>query len=308
MEPGKTIEVHSRRFGKYLVRSRIGSGGMAEVFLAETVDPRGDQLHVALKLMKKDAPVEQFAEEADLMGMLSHPNLVQRLEVGEAYGRPFIAMEYLAGGDLRKIMDAHRREMKDFPTRMGVYVVLEVLKGLAHVHNARSESDRHLGLVHGDVNPANIFFSAQGDVKLGDFGVATSRHLNIGQRGVTAGKLHYLSPEQTRGGSLTPASDLFSLGVVLHELVVGYHPFEPDRSDPRIVMESIQAGKVALPAYVDKPLGRIIQKALEPAMGSRYATAGEFAGELLRYALDTEHCPSPREVQEWLQAMLGLVV
>jgi eukaryotic-like serine/threonine-protein kinase len=308
VEPGKAIEVPSERYGKYLVRSRIGMGGMAEVYLAETVDRLGDQLHVALKLMRKDAPVEAFAEEADLMGMLSHPNLVQRLEVGEAYGRPYIAMEYLAGGDLRKIMDAHRREMKDFPTRMGVYVVLEVLKGLAHVHNARSENNHPLGLVHGDVNPSNIFFSDLGEVKLGDFGVVTSRHMNIGPRGMAAGKLHYLSPEQTRAEPLTPASDLFQLGVVLHELAVGYHPFEPDRSDPRIVMESIQAGKVSLPNYVDKPLGRMIQKALEPAVGSRYGSAGEFAGDLLRYALDNEVCPSPREVQEWLQSMLGLVV
>ncbi len=281
---------------------------MAEVFLAETIDGRGDQLTVALKLMRKDAPAAAFAEEADLMGMFSHPNLVHRLEVGEAYGRPFIAMEYLAGGDLRRLMDAHRREMKDFPTRMGVYVVLEVLKGLAHVHNTRSQEGAPLGLVHGDVNPSNVFFSDHGDVKLGDFGVVTSSRANIGQRGVTAGKLHYLSPEQTRGEALSAASDLFSLGVVLHELTVGYHPFEPDRSDPRIVMESIQAGKLSLPSYVDKRLGRILQKSLEPSVGSRYTTAGEFAGDLLRYALDNEVCPSPREVQEWLGTMLGLLV
>ena len=84
------IEIPSRRFGKYTVRSRLGTGGMAEVFLAEVVDELGDQLNVALKLMKKGVSEEAFADEADLMGLLSHPNLVQRLEIGAAFGRPFI--------------------------------------------------------------------------------------------------------------------------------------------------------------------------------------------------------------------------
>ncbi len=306
---GKVIEIPSRRFGRYLVRSRLGTGGMAEVFLAEAVDELGDQINVALKLVKQGVSEEAFADEADLMGLLHHPNLVQRLEVGIAFGRPFIAMEFLVGGDLRELMDALRREMKDFPLAMGVHVVLEVLKALAYFHQAKTRTGTPLNLVHGDVNPANIFFSGQGEVKLGDFGVARSQYANIGPtEGVAAGKLHYLSPEQTRGEKLTPRSDLFSVGVVLHELVVGYHPFLPDERDPAKVMEAIRAAKLSLPSYVDRPLASILKRAMHPDVGSRYRTAGEFAGDLFHYALDHDLVQSQKDVQTWLEATLGLLV
>jgi eukaryotic-like serine/threonine-protein kinase len=303
------IEIPSRRFGKYRVRSRLGIGGMAEVFLAEAVDSAGEEISVALKMMKEGMSSESFAEEADLMGLLSHPNLVQRLEVGEAYGRLFIAMEFLVGGDLGQAMQAHRREMKDFPTAMGLHVALEVLKALAYFHLAKTRTGKPLGLVHGDVNPSNVFFSGNGEVKLGDFGVAKSRGVEIGPpEGVAAGKLHYLSPEQTRGDALTPESDLFAVGVMLHELTVGYHPFLLEEPDPQKVMAAIRAAKLNLPDYVDRSLGQILRRALTADPHARYHTAGEFAGDLLRYTLDRNLIIFPQDVQAWLEGVLGLVL
>jgi eukaryotic-like serine/threonine-protein kinase len=282
---------------------------MAEVFLAEAVDELGDQIRVALKLMKKGVSDEVFNTEADLMGMLSHPNLVRRLEVGNAFGRPFIAMEFLIGGDLSEVMLAHRRDMKDFPLGMGVHITLEVLKALAYFHQAKTRAGTELHLVHGDVNPANVFFSGEGEVKLGDFGVAKSRNVNIGPSdGVAAGKLHYLSPEQTRGDSLSPGSDLFAVGIVLHEMVVGYHPFRTKTGDANTVMAAIRAAKLSLPDYVEKPLALILRRALHPDVAGRYQTAGEFAGQLFHYALDHNLDPAPRDVQAWLQNTLELVI
>lgn len=305
----KTIEVPSQRFGKYLMRSRLGVGGMAEVFLAEAVDENGEQVSVALKLMKKGMPEEAFNDEADLMGMLTHPNLVQRVEVGQAFGRPYIAMEYLIGGDLREVMEAHRTQTKGFPTGMGVHIILEMLKGLAYFHQAKSRSGSLLNLIHSDVNPSNVFFSGYGDVKLGDFGVASSSMANVGlQEGIAAGKLSYLSPEQTRGDKLSPASDLFSVGIILHELVVGYHPFAKDGASDDQVMSAIRASRLSLPDYVDKPLATILQRALSPDLKIRYRSAGEFAGPLFQYSLDSNFTQSSREVQIWLQQLLGLVV
>src|SRR4051812_18552452 len=248
MDPGqRPIEVPSRRFGKYLIRSRLGAGGMAEVFLAEAIDEHGDQVNVALKLMRKGASAENFHDEADLMGLLAHPNLVQKLEVGEAFSRPYIALEFLIGGDLRSVMDSHRQQMKGFPTAMGVHVTLEVLRGLAYFHQARTRTGSPLNLVHSDVNPANVFFSGTGEVKLGDFGVATSSRGNFGPgEGVTAGKLSYLSPEQTRGEKLGPASDLWAVGVMLHELAVGYHPFLKEGADETAVMNAIRGAKLTI--------------------------------------------------------------
>jgi serine/threonine protein kinase len=313
---GKIIEIPSRRFGRYLVRSKLGAGGMAEVFLAEAVDAHGDQVNVALKLMREGGSEEQFADEADLMGLLSHPNLVERLEIGQAFGRPYIAMEFLVGGDLRGLMESHRRQLKDLPTLMGVHVVLEVLKGLAYFHQAKTKRGTPLGLVHGDVNPENVFFSGSGEVKLGDFGVTKIRSLElVPGEGVTAGKLSYLSPEQTRGEPLTPSSDIWAAGVMLYELTVGYHPFLPreqlaDLNDAQAqkVMAVIRAGKVTLPDYLDRPLAAILARALAPDPKLRYRTAGEFAGQLFQHALDANLCQTPRDIQVWLESVLGLLV
>jgi serine/threonine-protein kinase len=300
--------VPSRRFGRYLIRHRVGTGGMAEVFLAEAVDTDGNVIDVALKLMKKGMNAEAFHDEADLMGLLNHENLVGRYEVGEAFGRPYIAMEYLIGGDLRAVMDAHRKLMRDFPVAMGVHICLEVLKGLAYFHTAKTKSGAAMHLIHSDVNPSNVFFSGEGDVKLGDFGVATSARANIGPgEGVAAGKLSYLSPEQTRGESLTPASDVFALGVMLHEMVVGYHPFAKEGASQDQVMAAIRAGKLQIPDYVDKPLAAIITRALTPDMRSRYRSSGELAGQLFGFAMDQGLLQAPRKVKEWLETVLEIV-
>ena len=305
--PSKTVEIPSRRFGRYVLRSRLGSGGMAEVFLAEAKDEKGTPFKVALKLMRKDVTAEAFADEADLMGLLEHPNLVSRLEIGEAFGRYFIAMEFLVGGDLEGMLQAHQRQGKRIPLAAGAHVCIEVLRALAYFHQARTRSGRPLELVHGDVNPSNIFFSGQCEVKLGDFGVAKARGLDLGpEDGVTAGKLHYLSPEQTRGDTVTLASDLFSVGIVLHELVLGFHPFERGSDDPELVMAAIRAAKLNLPDTLDKRLAAVVRKALAPDVNQRYRTAGEFAGALLAWALDTGQPFGPREVQAGLQQALSL--
>jgi serine/threonine-protein kinase len=306
--PVQTVEVPSRRFGRYVIRSRLGQGGMAEVFLAEAVDEKGDQVNVALKLMRKGMSEEKFADEADLMGLLDHPNLVRMLEVGSAFGRPFIAMEFLIGGDLREVMDAHRMQMRGFPLGMGVHVCIEVLRALAYFHTAKTRTGRPLGLVHSDVNPANVFFSGAGDVKLGDFGVASSGHMDLGPGdGVAAGKLSYLSPEQTRGEPASPSSDLWAVGVMLHELAVGYHPFQKTGASESELMQLIRAAKLNIPDYVDKPLAVVLQKALAPDVRQRYRTAGELAGPLFAWALDQNQIPTPRQMQEWLESMLGLL-
>lgn len=309
MELPTTIEVPSRRYGRYVVRSRLGQGGMAEVFLGEAVDERGDQVHVAIKLLRQGQSEEKFADEADLMSLLSHPNLVRMMEHGVAFGRPFIAMEFLIGGDLQEVMAAHRRAMKGFPMGMGVHVCIEVLKALAYFHKATTRTGTPLNLVHSDVNPSNVFFSGEGDIKLGDFGVASSAHLDIGPgHGVTAGKLSYLSPEQTRGEPLTPASDLWAVGVMLHEVVVGYHPFQKDGASEQQIMQAIRAAKLSIPDYVDRPLAAIITRALAPDLKNRYRSAGEFAGPLFAYALDWNLIPSRAETQAWLEGVLGLLV
>lgn len=309
MAEANSIEVPSSRYGRYLLRSRLGQGGMAEVFLAEAIDERGEQVNVALKMMKKGVAEDIFAAEADLMGLLHHPNLVRLLEVGQAFGRPYIAMEFLIGGDLHEVMEAHSRQMKGLPTGIGVHICIEVLKGLAYFHTATTRTGTPLNLIHSDVNPSNVFFSGQGAIKLGDFGVASSTHVDIGPgEGVAAGKLSYLSPEQTRGDKLSSASDVWAVGVMLYELAVGYHPFRQEGWSEADTMNAIRTAKVSVPDYVERPLAMVIQRALTPELKNRYRTAGEMAGPLFALALDRNWLPTPKVVQEWLESVLGLLV
>ena len=307
-QPPKTVELPSRRFGRYVLRSRLGSGGMAEVFLAEARDEKGAPFKVALKLMRKGVSAEAFADEADLMGLLEHPNLIRRLEIGEAFGRYFIAMEFQLGGDLEGLLRVHRQQRRTLSPALGAFVCIEVLRALAYFHQVRTRTGRPLDLVHGDVNPSNIFFSGEGDVKLGDFGVAKAQGADIGpQDGITAGKLHYLSPEQTRGETITASTDLFAMGIVLYELVVGTHPFIRGPLDDAAAMAAIRAAKLGLPDSVDKPLAQILRKALAPDKANRFRTAGEFAGALFTWALDTGQPFGPHEVRASLQQALALV-
>lgn len=280
---------------------------MAEVFLADAMDEHGKGIQVALKLMKKGVSDELFHNEADLMGLLSHPNLVQRLEFGSVFGRSFIAMEFLVGGDLQQMLALYRRGQRAFPLGIALHVILEVLKGLAYFHQARTKTGTPLGLVHGDVNPANIFFSADGDVKLGDFGVAKSQKINIGPAdGIAAGKLHYLSPEQTTGEPLGPRSDLYAVGILLHELVVGTNPFARKGASDAAVMEAIRESKIPIPEFVDKRMGQILKRSLQAEPDARFNTAGHFAGAVIQYALDANIYPGRNDVREWLRGSMAL--
>ncbi len=304
----KAVEVPSRRYGKYLVRSRLGQGGQAEVFLADAVDERGEQLQVALKMMRPEVDEHSFAAEADLMSVLSHPNLVRLVEHGLAFGRPYIAMEFLIGGDLAAMLAAHRASGEPVPVGMALHVLIELLRGLAYFHVATTRSGAPMHLVHSDVNPANVFFSGGGEVKLGDFGVASSSRADFGPgEGVAAGKLSYLSPEQTRGEPLTPASDVWAVGVMLHELVAGTHPFQREGASDQQVMAAIRSPRLAL-GHVDKALAAIVTKALTPDLRARYRTAGELAGALFTYGLDRNLLPQREAVQEWIESTLGLIV
>ena len=304
--------IPSQRFGRYQLLSRVGEGGMAEIFRAEVVDERGEIETTILKLLRDDADSEiqdLFELEADLMNLLDHPNLVARLEVGEAGGRSFIAMEDLYGGDLRTLMNSHHATSDGVPLDKTLHVVGEVLRGLAYFHQARSATGQPLELIHGDVNPSNVFLSVDSTVKLGDFGVATAAGIGSGLQlppGMAMGKKHYLAPEILAGEGRSQSADLFAVGVMLYELVVGYRPFDGE-SDQEI-FQAIAETKVEIPSgLVDDSMRRILRRALSHAPKARYPTAGAFCGALVRYQLDEGHQLPPGEFAAYLAQMLGVI-
>ncbi|MBI5544052.1 MAG: serine/threonine protein kinase [Deltaproteobacteria bacterium] len=306
-------KVASRRFGQYNVVRRLGEGGMAVVYLAEAVDERGNMIPVALKFMKPrvDAPgvdaSDLFAVEGDVMGLLRHPSLVNLYEVGKLGETMYFAMEYCPGGDLEALISALRWQDKPFPPSVALQIGIDLLKALAYVHQAQGVRGTSLGLVHGDINPANIFVSLdESRPKLGDFGVVTSSVLGTGlPEGAAAGKLHYLSPEQAQGKPLTAQSDLFALGVVMFELLLGRKPF--DGPDAETIIERICAGRYDLPSHVSDPLASVFEKALARNPRSRFPSAGAFAGDLLRYQLETGLQESPRALRDLAEEALQIL-
>lgn len=282
-------EIPSRRFGSWSLRHKLGEGGMAVVFLAEARDDRRQPVQAALKFMKPRVHEEVdfdalFAAEGDVMGMLRHPNLVELYEVGKRDESYFLALEYCAGGDLSALMRAQRARGRPFPHPLALQIIIELLGALAYVHQARNARGQSLGLVHGDLNPGNILLSrSQSRAKLADFGVVTGNALGLPE-GAAAGKLHYLSPEQAQGKPLSAASDLFSLGVVLYELLVGYRPFDGG-SDQEVLDAICNARFDAGPLSSSERA--LFERALAKSPKNRFPTAGAFAGELLRHQLDS---------------------
>lgn len=305
--------IPSRRFGSYRIVRRLGEGGMAVVFLAEAVDEQGNLLPVALKFMKPkvggtdvDAS-DLFATEGDVMGLLRHPSLVNLFEVGKHQETFFFAMEYCPGGDLEALVSALRWQDQRFPASIALQMGVQLLEALAYVHQAQGVRGTSLGLVHGDINPANVFISlAESRPKLGDFGVVSSTALGGGlPEGMAAGKLHYLSPEQAAGKPLTPQSDLFSVGVVMYELLLGQKPF--DGPEPDAVLSKIVNGRFALPEGVSPGLAAVFDKALARSPKNRYPTAGAFAGDLLRYQLDAGLQGLPGALKELCEEALQIL-
>ncbi|MGC4115325.1 MAG: serine/threonine-protein kinase [Myxococcales bacterium] len=305
--------IPSRRFGSYRIVRRLGEGGMAVVFLAEAVDERGNLLPVALKFMKPrigcgevDAS-DLFATEADVMGLLRHPSLVNLYEVGKHTETFYFAMEYCPGGDLEALLTALDWQQRSFPPSVALQIGIQLLEALAYVHQAQGVRGTSLGLVHGDVNPANVFLSfTENRPKLGDFGVVSSTALGGGlPEGMAAGKLHYLSPEQALGKPLTPQSDLFSVGVLMFQLLLGQRPF--DGPDTDTILGKIVSGRFDLPSGVSSGLAAIFEKALAKNPKNRYPTAGAFAGDLLRYQLDSGMQVLPRALRELCEEALQIL-
>ena len=214
-----------RRFGKYLLLERIGRGGMAEVYRSKTFGAAGFVKECAIKkiltsLLDDDQFVRMFIDEAKLTAFLNHPNIVQVLDLGEIDGHLFIAMEYVAGKDLLDVLARSARRGIRIPVELTLHIATEMLKGLDFAHKARDSKGEPMGIVHRDVSPSNILISYDGQVKVGDFGIAKSQlQSSKTEVGTQKGKTGYMSPEQVTGGVIDRRSDLFAAAVILFEML-----------------------------------------------------------------------------------------
>lgn len=251
--------------GRYRVLRRLGQGAMAEVFLAELTGRDGAAAVVAIKrplphLLAEPEVMKLFVDEARLCARLDHPVIASMIEVGEQDGEPYLALEYVEGAPLRRVL-----EQGALPAGAAAWLGHQAALGLAYAHDAVADDP----VVHRDVTPNNLLVGRAGEVKLIDFGVARARgRLRKTATGAVVGTQGYLAPEQLTGGALTPALDVFALGVVLFEAISGGAPFK-DRS-PRKQLERMVKGELApLPATCPPALQALLRAMLAASPESR---------------------------------------
>ena len=270
------------RIGKYELVTPLGSGGMAQVMVARTVGPMGVSRLVALKrilphLAKETSMVEQFLDEARLGLKLSHSNLVTFFDFGQAAGgNYFMAMELLRGVDLDHLIYSPPGKLT---AEIASAILIPALEGLHAAHELKAEDGHLMGLVHRDLSPHNLMVGFDGRVKVLDFGVAKVRTAKtVTLPGIVKGKPLYMSPEQATAERVDRRSDLFAVGLILYEAVIGARAF--DKGNDTLTMMSIVNDVLPRPPGMSSDVWAVVNKALAKRPEDRYRTALEMAAAL----------------------------
>ncbi len=281
------------RFGKYLLLERINVGGMAEVFKAKAFGVEGFQRILAIKRILPNMSEDQefinmFVDEARLAVQLNHANIVQIYELGKHDSQYYIAMEYVAGKDLRRIIEGFRKRKEAMPVPLAAYICAKICEGLDYAHRKGYPDGRPMNLVHRDISPQNMLVSYEGDVKIIDFGIAKAAdRLSKTQAGVLKGKFGYMSPEQVAGAEIDRRSDLFAVGVLLYEMLTCTRLFvaETDFSTLEKVRQCEIPAMRELNDGVPEALEDVVRKALAKDLDERYQWCSDFNEDLQRFLI-----------------------
>jgi serine/threonine protein kinase/predicted ATPase len=289
------IERLPQPFGRYMLTRRIGEGGMAEVFQANVRVAEGLTKWVVIKKIRKDFATQgeftrMFVDEAKIALSLNHANIVQVFDFGQIGTTFYLAMELIEGVDLMSLFHAVRARGDHFPPEIAAYIAHQVAAGLSYVHRKTDDFGRPLGIVHRDITPHNIMISYDGQVKVLDFGIARAAGpiapgMNRAEQETIKGKVAYMSPEQAMGGVVDSRSDLYSLGVVLYELLTGELLYRD--KDRMRALENVRTRPI--PPLLDRApeapveMARVLDRVLARESEQRIATAREFQSLLANY-------------------------
>jgi len=285
-----TDKLQLRSFGDYVLIDKIASGGMADVFSARLIGIRGFSKSVAIKRIHAHLAENQhfsamFTDEAKIASRLSHPNIVQIIELGKVDHSPFIAMEFISGRDLYHVLERLKAIGEPCPWPMAVRIALDLAQALYHAHEFRSPDGQAQSIIHRDVSPRNVLVSFSGEVKLTDFGIARARDREEHtEQGLIKGKVRYMAPEVAAGQEIDHRADMFSLGVVFAELLT-MKPYRTGTNDITILL-SIREGKDDEHQFDGIPLDMvyILKRALNRDPDGRYPTAEAFRADLASIA------------------------
>ena len=272
---------------RYRVIREIGRGGMANVYLAE--DTYLDNRQVAIKILRSNfendsLAIARFQREAYAMAELNHPNIVGISDVGDADDQQYIVMEYIDGLTLKQYINEHAPLANEEAIRIGD----EILAAMALAHSS--------GIIHRDLKPQNILITKDGTAKVTDFGIAKAlSETSLTQTNSMFGSVHYLSPEQARGGNATPQSDLYAIGIIIYEMLTGAIPFDGD-SAVTIALKHFQEN---LPSIINQnknvpqALENVVIKATAKKLSDRYANVADMRRDL-NLALSLDHAHDPK--------------
>jgi len=276
---------------RYRVIEKLESGGMAEVFRAESEGLQGFRKQVAIKrvlphLSSKKKFISMFLDEARLSAQLSHSNCVQVFDIGVGDSAFFIVMEFVDGANLKAIIEHLKKTGKDFPVEAAVHISLEICKGLSYAHELTDPNGVPLHIVHRDMSPPNVLITKYGEVKIVDFGLAKANsQLEKSEPGIIKGKFSYLAPEAAMAQEVDARTDIFAVGIILWELLAGQRLFLGDTDFQTV--KKVQAAVVPSISQINKrvapELERIIARALARDPAQRYSTARDLGQELSKF-------------------------
>jgi serine/threonine-protein kinase len=300
--------------GRYRLLERLATGGMAEIYRASILGSHDVEKIVAIKrilphLAKEREFVEMFIDEARLMMQLSHPKIVQVYDFYEADGELFMALELVDGIDALALLRGCSRHSIRLPVPLAMFIATEVLDALDYAHNASGPNGKSLEVVHRDISPSNIFISRRGHVKLGDFGIARvvePAKLESKTGSTTLkGKYGYMSPEQVVGAPIDGRADVFAVGIVLAEMLVGRRLFTAP-NDLDVLLMVRDANLERLNRYgVDlaPDVRALVENALQRSPNARYAGAGAFRDALQEWLFRNRHRVGHADLAKFIETV-----
>ncbi len=293
---------------QYELTNKLAEGGMGLVYEAVQKGTGNFRKTVAIKLIREEySSIPEFQKnfigEAKLVADLIHTNIVQTYHLGQIGGQYFMTMEFVTGVNLEQFIDRHNELGQLVPVDMAVFIASRVCRGLSYAHTKRDKEGRLLGIVHRDVNPKNVMLAMEGDVKLTDFGIAKALDLMYNEEGkVIPGKDEYLSPEGASYAVTDGRSDLFSLAIVLTEILLGRNIFRgANRLESRRSIITMPLPKFStLRSEIDPKLEAIIHKALQRDRDKRYQTAFDMLTDLELYLYSDRYGPTNEKLAVYL--------
>jgi eukaryotic-like serine/threonine-protein kinase len=302
----------TQAFGKYQLIKRLAAGGMAEVWLARQTGIEGFNRHVVIKrilphLAEDPDFVHMFLNEAKIASRLNHPNIGQIYDFGVENGSYFIAMEFIHGEDLGRVMRRAWTSGQWVARHIALRIVADACQGLHYAHSRADEQGRALKVVHRDVSPQNILISFDGAVRIVDFGIAKAAdQVSVTKSGAIKGKFAYMAPEQAASKPIDARADIYALGLILYELVTGVRPLK--RETELATLQAALAANIEAPSMVAEvpvEIDSVVMGALAKSPDARYRDAREFHTAIEQYLVAHKELATSVQVSELMETLFA---